>query len=114
MSLTRCRRLTTSDSCGTYSAAPVASTVRNSTALVQCNTRSPRSNRRSAVSDGRVVAAIGTPDPRVDVVPVLLPVSGDHLVGELDPVQPFQGLVAVHRRHVHPDRAAVLAGHGRA
>ena len=56
-----------------------------------------------------IVAPVAAPDPAVDVVPVLFPVSRNHLVDDLDRVEPLARLVAVHRRDVEPGRTAVIA-----
>src|SRR5436190_10731767 len=91
-----------------YSTAPVNISTPNSAAVVQCAARSTRSKRGITVVSRRVVVpVVRAPDPRVDVVSAFLPVAGDDLIGHLDPVEPLDGLVAVHRRDVEPHRTAV-------
>src|SRR5258708_15331222 len=80
----------------------------NSDALIQCRTRSPRSNRSSDSGDRLIASAIALPDPRVDVVALLLPIPGYNLVADFDAVEPLARLVAVHRRDVQANRPAVL------
>src|SRR3954451_20002724 len=93
--------------------AAVVIRTRNRVALTQCRTRSAPSKRASrAVSDGRVVSTIRPADPRVDVVPALLPVTGrGRAAGDADAVEPLAGLVAVHRCDVEPHGPAVLPRH---
>src|SRR3954453_6297419 len=120
------RRPTSVDSEPMYSVAPVAMRVRNSVALAQCTARSTTSNRtsrvaagtlagapdvrRSPVSDGTVVTAVGLPDPPVDVVAEVLPIAWNDLGRDLNAVGPLARLVAVHGGHVHAHRAAVGVG----
>src|SRR5436305_11075782 len=97
--------------------APVAISTPNRAAFTQCSACSASSNRasraRSGASDRTVVTAVGPADPAVGVVAPDLPVAlpGGEL-GDLDGVQPLDGLVAVHGGDVEPDRAAVGGGHG--
>src|SRR5690349_1721062 len=102
---------TAMDSEPLYRMAAVPMQMNAAHAVAQCTAReTPPKRARSpdARSAGRlIVAAVGAAHPRVDVVPALLPVTLDHPVGDLDPRQPLGALVAVHRRHVEPDRAAV-------
>src|SRR3954447_19960721 len=49
-------------------------------------------------------------DEPVDVVPAMLPVARDDLVGHLDAGEPLHALLAVPRRDVGPYRAAVVVG----
>src|SRR5690242_19604150 len=91
-----------------YSTAPVSMSTPNSAAVVQCAARSTRSKRGITVVSRRVVVpVVRAPDPGVDVVTAFLPVPGDDGIGHLDPVEPLDGLVAVHRRDVEADRTAV-------
>src|SRR5204863_4928302 len=91
-----------------YSTAPVSISTPNRAAVVQCAVRSTRSKRGITAASRRVVVpVVRAPDPRVDVVAAFLPVAGDDLTGHLDPVEPLDGLVAVHRRDVEPYRTAV-------
>src|SRR4249919_2697499 len=53
---------------------------------------------------------VGRADEPVDVVPPLLPVALDDVVGHLDPGEPLDALVAVHRGDVEAHRAAVVMG----
>src|SRR5829696_5441050 len=91
-----------------YSTAPVSISTPNSAAVVQCAARSTRSKRGiTAASWCVVVPVVRASDPRVDVVAAVFPVAGDDLIGHLDPVEPLDRLVAVHRRDVEPHRTAV-------
>src|SRR5947207_5027730 len=91
-----------------YSTAPVSIRMPNSAAVVQCAARSTRSKRWiTSVSRRVVVPVVRAADPRVDVVAAFFPVAGDDLIGHLDPVEPLDGLVAVHRRDVEPHRTTV-------
>src|SRR4051812_21601990 len=109
---------TMTESCPMYKTEPVSITMPNRIALIQWNRRSARLNRGGAVAPvlesgfdpalgGVVVAAIGPAHPSVDVVAVLLPVSGLHFLRQLDAGEPLAALVAVHRRDVEPYRSAV-------
>src|SRR5215211_4046106 len=95
-----------------YSAAPVSIKMPNSAAFTQCTVRSTRSNRRNvgAGSGCIVVAPVRTSDPPVDVVAAYLPVALLDVLREHDAVEPLQRFVAVHRRDIQADRAAVLVG----
>src|SRR6266540_3623575 len=90
-----------------YNTAPVSISTPNRAAVVQCAPRSTRSKRGITASRCVVVPVVRAPDPRVDVVAAFLPVAGDDLIGHLDPVEPLDGLVSVHRRDVEPHRTAV-------
>src|SRR5712692_2232657 len=107
--------------------------IPNSVALTQWSVRSTRSKRRIGwlvttwwveagsvaawpvvASGGDIVTSVRTPDPTVDVVATHFPVTRLDMLGELDAIQPLARLVAVHRRHVETDGAAVLVGELRA
>src|SRR6266511_1582528 len=91
-----------------YSTAPVSINTPNSAAVDQCAVRSTRSKRGITLASRCVVVpVVRASDPRVDVVAAILPVAGDDLIGHLDPVEPLDGLVAVHRRDVEAHRTAV-------
>src|SRR5512133_925548 len=106
MSTTSARRPTSSATGSRYSAAAVARQVSPSTAVARCTARDDGPNRCSRL--GRVIGApVGPADPAVDVVAAALPVARLDLAGQLDPVQPLHGLVAVHRQDGEPDRATV-------
>src|SRR5690242_18419881 len=93
-----------------FNDAPVNNRIRKSVALHQCTIRSVRSKRGNRTTRGveivevmtsrsrrrGVVTAVRATDPSVDVVAVLLPVPRDHVVGDLDTVEPLARLVAVH------------------
>src|ERR687888_2010015 len=89
---------------------PVAIITRNVDASSQCTARSAWLNRRT-YSDA---VAVGASDPGIDVVAVLLPVSGDELGDELDPGEPLHVLVAVHLGDHEPERRPVGAAERRA
>src|SRR5918996_365840 len=118
-SFTRLRRPTRVLSGPMYNTRPVTAQASTTTAVAQWSARSAAVNRASSPSsdaatglDRFVVAAVGPPDPGVDVVAPLLPVAGIELARHLDPLQPLERLVAVHGGDVEPDRAAVRTGDG--
>src|SRR5512132_1755651 len=91
-----------------YRTAPVSINTPNSPAVVQCAARSTRSKRGITLASRCVVVpVVRSPDPRVDVVAAILPVAGDDLIRHLDPVEPLDRLVPVHRRDVEPHWTAV-------
>src|SRR3954447_4517046 len=73
-----------------------------------------RSISRSASVDTAASGAlidlspVGPADEPVDVVAAVLPVARDDSVGDLDPGEPLDALVAVHRRDVEPHGSPVV------
>src|SRR4051794_25500216 len=74
-----------------------------------CTQRTATLKRSTSPSGALIDApAVGRADEAVDVVPAMLPVALDHVVGHVDPGEPLDALVAVHRGDVEPHRAAVV------
>src|SRR3954471_22308159 len=77
---------------------------------LRLNRSTARPASEGASTSGALIdaPAVGGADEAVDVVPTVLPVARDHLVGDLDPGEPLDALVAVHRRDVEPHRTSVV------
>ena len=93
---------------------------RSAAAWTQCSARSVREKRwmyrgalvKCAGSGSVGLEAIRAADQRIDVVAALLPVARVDVIGDDDPLDPFDVLVAVHLRDHDTHRCAVLAGSG--
>src|SRR5258708_545713 len=83
-------------------------------AVARCTQRSPRVKRSSSAGWRIVAASVGLADPGVDVVTLVFPEPGRYVACKLDAAEPLARFVAVHRSYVEADRAAVVAGDGRA
>src|SRR4051812_29077990 len=113
--LMRSRRPTALEISGMYRQAAVPRQTSISTAVAWWTARSSLGNRSSlvcrrrvSVSGGVIGASVRLADPGVDVISAPFPEARDDLGDQLDAAQPLERLVAVHRGHEEPYRAAVI------